>query len=84
MKVSKEIMDIALPWEEDEDGCVICPHCHANLQEELDCNELEIFGDTGRHVTKDPDFCECSSATTVYWKCPHCEKPIEEYISWDN
>ena len=84
MKVSEETKKLALPWEEDKDGILHCPHCHIVLQEEYDGNELEVLGDTGVSVTKNPYFCESSSETTVYWKCPKCGKPIEEYISWDN
>jgi hypothetical protein len=84
MKANKDIVTAALDWIEDEDRCVLCPHCNANLQHELDCNELEAFGDSGVSTIKDPCFCESSSATTVYWKCPKCGKPISEYISWDN
>jgi uncharacterized protein (UPF0212 family) len=84
MKANKDIVTSALDWIEDEEGCVLCPHCNANLQHELDCNELETFCDSGVSTIKDPYFCESSSATTVYWKCPKCGKPISEYISWDN
>ena len=83
MKVSEEIKEQALAWEE-VDGLMRCPHCHSNLQEEFDNYELEAFGDSGVNTYKDPCFCESSSETTVYWKCPKCGKPIEEPISWDN
>lgn len=84
MKASEDVINKALPWEEDEDGLLKCPHCHKILQKYYDGCNLETFGDTGIHVRKDPYFCECSSSTTVYWKCPKCNKPIEEHIDWDN
>lgn len=84
MKVSENIKEEALDWLEDNNGCVLCPHCKTNLQREMDCNELEAFGDSGVSTIKDPCFSECSSSTVVYWKCPKCSKPISEYISWDN
>lgn len=82
MKVSEEISKKALPFDTDEDLCIHCPHCHEMLEEEYE--ELESFGDTGIVVHKDPCFSECTSKTTVYWKCPYCGEPIEEGISWDN
>ena len=84
MKANKDIATAALDWIEDKDGCVLCPHCNTNLQHELDCNELEAFGDSGVSTIKDPCFSESSSSTIVYWKCPKCGKPISEFISWDN
>lgn len=84
MVVEKTIINDALDWKIDDDGCVTCPHCGANLQNELDGNDLDVFGNSGIYVMKDPYFCESSSSTTVYWKCPKCERPISEFISWDN
>ena len=83
MKISKEIKKQSLPWQEI-DGILYCPHCNSDLQKMYDNNELKAIGDTGIITYKDPCFCESSSETTVYWKCPKCSKPIEEFISWDN
>ncbi len=84
MKVLQDIIDASLPYDEGDDLGFYCPHCHTDLMNKYENNELEAFGDNGVKVTKDPDFCECSSAVTVYWKCPNCGKPISDYISWDN
>ena len=84
MVVEKRIIDESLDWIIDDDGCVLCPHCNENLQEKMDSNSLDVFGDSGICTVKDPCFCESSSSTIVYWKCPRCGKPISEFISWDN
>ena len=83
MKVTQEIKEKALPFDVDADLSIHCPHCHEMLENEYD-NGLETYGNTGIVVHKDPYFSECTSETTVYWKCPYCGNPIEEGISWDN
>lgn len=79
-----EKFEEAKEWEEDKQGCVICPHCKTQLQELYDGNDLDVAYSSNVHTVKDPCFCESSSSVTVYYRCPKCGGLIEEYISWDN
>lgn len=84
MKVSNEIIEASKPYETGPKLEFLCPHCHTDLDVQYDDQELECLGNNGIRTQKDPCFCESSSATTVYWKCPKCGGIISEYISWDN
>ena len=81
----KNILDAALPIEENEDGEVICPYCKQSIQDRYDCNNLDVYYSGPVSIQKDPCFCEASGSTTVYYKCPHlfCGGVFYEDIDWD-
>lgn len=67
-----------------------CPHCNKDItdifewepQDEYDENPAFIKADNF-HIIKDPCFCEASGSIRQIYRCPHCEKLLAEYVSWD-